>query len=352
MTACMIRICAAIGFWCLIAGTSLCQVVSSEFIYETAPFLSCHASTIEETEDGLVAAWFGGTKEKHPDVGIWLARHREGKWTTPIEVANGVQSTDLRYPCWNPVLFQPRLNADGSTPDAPLPLMLFYKVGPDPQSWWGMLTTSDDQGETWSAPRRLPEGIVGPIKNKPIQLVTGEILCGSSSEDQGWRVHFERSNDLGKSWQTTGAIHDGKAIGAIQPSLLQHPDGILQAVGRTRSSKRVFEVWSQDHGKTWGEMTLTSLPNPNSGTDALTLRDGTHVLVYNHTEKHRWPLNVATSQDGKRWNPVLLLEHLPGEFSYPAVIQTRDGKIHITYTWNRLRIRHAVIDAEGLRDPN
>ena len=312
-------------------------IVRTEFIYETAPFPSCHASTIAETKDGLVAAWFGGTGEKHPDVGIWLARHDGGKWTAPVEVANGVQPDGKRHPCWNPVLFQPRAGA----------LMLFYKVGPSPSAWWGMLRTSDDGGRTWSEARRLPEGIVGPIKNKPVQLANGDILSPTSSENAGWRVHFERSGDGGKTWSATPPINDGKSIGAIQPSILFHKDGSLQAVGRTQQEK-VFTTSSTDDGQTWSALTLTELPNPNSGIDAVTLADGRFVLVYNHTPRGRSPLNVALSKDGIAWKSVVVLESEPGEFSYPAVIQTRDGLVHITYTWKRQRIRHAVLDPAKL----
>src|SRR4051812_40263359 len=138
-------------------------LVKSEFIFEKAPFAQCHASTIAESQVGLVAAWFGGTREKNRDVGIWLSRHEEGKWTVPVEVANGVQSSEKRFPCWNPVLFQPRNGL----------LLLFYKVGPDPSGWWGMVMQSADGGSTWSKPRRLPDGILGPIKNKPVQLANG-----------------------------------------------------------------------------------------------------------------------------------------------------------------------------------
>lgn len=304
-----------------------------EFLYESAPFPSCHASTIAETSHGLITAWFGGTQEKDPDVGIWVARLVEGRWTTPVEVANGVESPEKRYPCWNPVLFQP---ARG-------PLLLFYKVGPSPDTWWGMLITSTDGGATWSAPRRLPDGILGPIKNKPIQLASGDLLCGTSSEHDGWRVHFERSSDGGQTWQATRPINDGKQIGAIQPSLLRLKNGHLLAVGRTQQ-RRVFQVESPDDGKTWGPLTLTDLPNPNAGTDAVTLSDGRHVLVYNHTEKGRSPLNVAVSENGESWHAVHVLEREPGEYSYPAVIQTRDGRVHITYTWKRQRIRHVVLD--------
>jgi predicted neuraminidase len=311
-------------------------VVKSEFIFETAPFPQCHASTIAETKDGLVAAWFGGTKERNPDVGIWLSRFKGGRWTASREVVNGVQTNETRFPCWNPVLFQPKQG----------PLLLFYKVGPSPSRWWGMLMTSQDHGETWSAPQRLPEGILGPIKNKPVQLSNGDIFCPSSTEDKGWQVHFERTADLGRTWQATEPVNDGRTIGAIQPSILMGPDGLLHAVGRTQQG-RIFEIASKDDGRTWGPMALTSLPNPNSGLDAVTLRDGRNLLVYNHTHRGRSPLNVAVSPNGGEWSAALVLENEPGkEFSYPAVIQASDGLVHITYTWKRERVKHAVLDLQ------
>lgn len=313
-------------------------IVRSEFVFENAPFASCHASTIAQTRGGrLVAAWFGGKREKSPDVGIWASLCADGNWSAPIEIADGNQPDGTRLPCWNPVLFQPK---EG-------PLILFYKVGPSPSSWWGMMKTSEDDGKTWSLARRLPDGIVGPIKNKPFQLPGGDILCASSTEDNGWRVHFELTSDGGKTWKSTGPINDGKEIGAIQPSILVHGDKNLQAIGRTRQGK-LFEVWSPDGGKTWGKMTLMELPNPNSGTDAVTLGDGRHLLVYNHSAVARTPLNVAVSKDGKQWKSALVLEDQPGEYSYPAVIQAADGKVHVVYTWKRQRIRHVVIDPAKL----
>ena len=347
-------------------------IVKSEFIYDTAPFPSCHASTIAETKSGLVAAWFGGTAERNPDVCIYVARNENGKWTAPVAVADGVGFATNRLPTWNPVLFQPK----------PGPLLLFYKVGSSPAKWWGMMTTSADDGKTWSKPQRLPEGILGPIKNKPVQLANGDILCGSSTEgDGGWRVHFERTSDFGKTWTATPPVNDGKAIGAIQPSILFHGDGKLQAIGRTKNGK-LFQIWSDDDGATWGRMTLTDLPNPDSGTDAVTLRDGRQLLVYNHNlrtgskNKGRSPLNVAVSsgtdappvssksaapmsaethrQDAcatTEWQAALVLEddpNAPSGFAYPAVIQTSDGLVHITYTWERKRIKHVVIDPAKL----
>jgi predicted neuraminidase len=122
----------------------------------------------------------------------------------------------------------------------------------------------------------------------------------------------------------------------------------LLALGRTRQNKRIFRVESLDGGRSWGAMTLTDLPNPNSGTDAVTLADGRHLLIYNHCETGRSPLNIAVSRDGKTWTPAVTLETEPGEFSYPAIIQAADGTVHVTYTWKRKKIAHAVIDPATL----
>jgi predicted neuraminidase len=316
-------------------------VVRSEFIYTSAPFASAHASTIVQSHGALVAAWFGGSSEGAKDVGIWLSRYVNGAWSPPAEVATGAQPDGQRYPCWNPVLFQPR--ATGR------PLMLFYKVGPAPTRWWGMVMTSTDGGATWSAARRLPNGILGSIKDKPVELADGTIVAGSSTEAPDarnrWLVHFERSTDGGATWSATAPVASAPSdtIDAIQPTILVHADGALQALVRTKSG-RIGETWSRDKGVTWTPLALTSLPNPNSGIDAVTLRDGRFLLVYNDTPRGRSPLNVAISDDGAAWRDVLALERDPGEYSYPAVIQSADGLVHITYTWQRTRIRHVVVD--------
>ncbi|MDQ3814630.1 MAG: exo-alpha-sialidase [Armatimonadota bacterium] len=323
-------------------------MISSTFINEQAPYPQCHASTIAETAPGkLVAAWFGGTHERHPDVGIWVARGEEGRWLDAVEVANALRPDGTRYPTWNPVLFQPPQG----------PLMLFYKVGPSPREWWGMMMTSDDGGKTWTPPRRLPDSVLGPIKNKPVLLGDGAWLCPSSTEESktGWRVHFELTRDAGRTWEIIGPVDKGEDAGfdAIQPSVLFHRDGRLQALCRTRNGV-IAATWSKDGGQTWSALETTGLPNPNSGTDAVTLSDGRQLLVYNHsapspdqpTKSVRYPLDVAVSTDGVAWQHVLTLESepCPNGYAYPAVIQAADGLVHITYTWDRQRIKHVVLD--------
>lgn len=322
-------------FWLLPAQASQPEL-AKEFIFTEAPFAQCHASTIAESDGVLVAAWFGGTREKSANTAIWLSRREASGWATPREIAQGMSADSVRQPVWNPVLFQPRSG----------PLLLFYKVGPDPARWWGMWMASTDGGRSWSAPQRLPEGIIGPSKNKPIQLPDDTILSPSSSENGRWKLFIERNSDRAQSWTKTGPIADN-TFDAIQPALLRWPTGKIQLLARSRQ-KRIVQSGSLDGGRSWSALTATELPNPNSGIDALVLRDGRAVLVYNTSRWRRSPLRVAISSDGQHWQDVLTLDAGWGEYSYPAVIQGADGMVHITYTWKRERIRHVVLDPASL----
>ncbi len=308
--------------------------VKAEFLWTSAPFRSAHASTIVESRHGLVAAWFGGSDEGNADVEIWLSRRTRSGWSAPQSVADGRQPDgQTRYPCWNPVLFQ--------SPDGPL--LLFYKVGPSPSRWWGMLTTSTDGGQSWSTPQRLPENILGPVRNKPVLLPDGSLLCGSSTEDDGWRLHLERTADLGRTWERTPPLNERSEAGLIQPTVLTWPSGRTQLLCRSRQGA-IYESWMGARWSEWSKPQPIQLPNPNSGIDAVMLADGRALLVYNHTPRGRSPLNVAVSRDGRAWQAVLALEDQPGEYSYPAVIQSRDGRVHLTYTWKRQLIRHVELD--------
>ena len=320
-------------------------IVSRQDIFQPGEFFeSCHASTVLETLDGgLLVAYFAGTREGADDVCIWISKFKDGKWSNPRIAASATMTQEKPAPCWNPVLFR---NSDNS-------ITLFFKQSGNWHNWRGMQTISKDEGQTWSTPEPLaPKGNFGPIKNKPARVGKRIILPASdefSADD--WRVYFWLSDDDGKTWTRTPYVNQKDEIGGIQPSILIHKNGDLQAIGRTpRDIGFVYQTWSRDGGKTWSKLASTGLPNPNSGTDAVTLQDGRHLLVYNHTQnwKIRSPLNVAISSDGMRWQPALVLEDATGEFSYPAVVQRKDGLVDITYTNRRKTITHVVVDPAKL----
>lgn len=391
-------------------STSHPAIVEDQFLYEKASFPECHGATIVELKNGdLVASFFGGTKERNPDCCIWVCRKPKGatEWSALYLAADGVFSLNdpqaplagitaestpagagpvastfvgdpaqaRRKACWNPVLFQ----VPGGD------LLLFYKIGLKVADWSGWLVRSKDGGKTWSKREPLPKGFLGPIKNKP-EYVDGRIICPSSTEgSEGWRVHFEISDDKGKTWKMVGPVEaemnvptalrkagvanaddqeggeaikgEGlKPIYAIQPSLLRHKDGRLQVLCRTRNAQ-LATSWSSDNGNTWSKVTLADFPNNNSGTDAVTLKDGRHVLIYNDfstlpgTPKGpRTPLCIAISEDGVNWKNVLTLEDSPiSQYSYPSIIQGKDGKLHAIYTWRRQRIAYKEIDLTKLK---
>lgn len=318
------------------------KVSKKEFLFEEGKFFKqCHASTIEETNKGnFIAAWFGGSHEGNKDVVIWSSNFINGQWTDPQEIANGKMENGEVYPCWNPVLFKPNANNI---------LYLYYKVGPNPREWWGMVKTSADNGKTWSISTRLPEGIYGPIKNKPVKLKNGDILSPSSVEisENRWIAHVEQSKDNQKSW-TYLPIDTGSVYNVIQPSILQHKKGSIQVLCRSKEGK-VMSSFSNDQGKTWSKLTPTNLLNPNSATDAIAYKNG-FLIVYNPAlpGKDWWEgrskLRIAFSTDGLVWKDILTLEdEEKGEYSYPTLILDSQNKIHITYTYARKNIKHIII---------
>lgn len=291
-----------------------------------------------------MAAWFGGTAEGNPDVAIWAAHKKNGKWGQQLELVR-----EPGVPAYNPVLFFTRDNV----------LWMYYKFGPSPERWTGGRIASKDGGATWSSREHLPAGLYGPIRNKPLVLEDGTIISGTSVESYGaWACWVERSTDGGKSWTkhgpitvegTPAAFAGPRSYGIIQPAIVKLPNGKLRMYVRaTPQIGRICYSDSTDGGRTWSTARPTSLLNPNSGIDAVTLKDGRILLVYNDTPKGRSPLNVAVSKDGETWNKFLALETEPGEYSYPAVIQASNGTVHITYTWKRQKIRHVELPLDEI----
>ena len=312
--------------------------VQSRFIYDNPPTPECHASTIVDLGGGkLAASWFGGTHEGHTDVGIWFSKYDGTDWSKPVCLVKPIGRNETAHlSMFNPVLFK---HSNGT-------LMLFYKDGllEDMES---RLMTSNDDGLNWSNITYYEPYLHGPSKNKPIELNNGVILSAAAG------YNMEISNDLGKSWKIVKVENPKNYFGVIQGTLLKY-DKSIQAIFRTRENNMV-QSWSLDNGISWTPLTTLPMPSNNSGLDAVTLKDGRQLMVYNHTEipEGRWggprsPLNVAISGDGQNWQAALVLEDEPGEYSYPAVIQADDGLVHISYTWKRWRVKWAVIDPSKL----
>ena len=426
------------------------EIVDNEFIYKQTDYPEVHSVSIVELQNGdLVATYFGGTKERTPDVCIWTQRKAKGSdtWSEPVLAGDGVfrlgsedaktagidekctpaeqgyiklkealkaapgffysakgaktngKSADdeqeeerlgkkittdkgngkaatkgagkadysssladfRRKACWNPVLFQ--------MPSGEL--WLFYKIGAFVNDWTGWIVKSKDGGRTWGEREPLEKGFIGPVKNKP-EIIGDRLICPSSTENGGWKFHFEIMDMKTGKWKYVGPIErelaiqtqaqnpDGtlnttdstkkykqEPIFCIQPSILRHKDGRLQAVGRTRNGY-LASTFSSDNGDTWTPVTLLDVPQNQSGTDAVTLQDGRHVLIYNNfstipgTPKGpRTPCSLAISDDGIHWQHFLTLEDSPiSQYSYPAIIQGKDGSLHCAYTWRRQRMAY------------
>ena len=316
--------------------------ISEEMVFNRPPFQECHASTILEiNQNEMLVAAFGGTKEGEKDVSIWLTRKKKSVWQTPIIVDTGKSNYKTEYPCWNPVLFK---SISGK-------ITLFYKLGPSPREWWGMEKNSIDNGLTWSKAKELPKNILGPIKNKPFQLLDGTILSPSSTETRtygelSWKIHVEKSSDDGISWKKI-PIDISTKYDVIQPSILNLGNGKLKLLCRSRNNF-IMESFSNNNGESWSKISKTKLPNPNSGTDAVTLSNGLHLLVYNplkNGKNDRSKLSIAFSVDGNTWEDIYSLENnLKGEYSYPAIIESNDNRIHVSYTYDRKNIKYSVFE--------
>ncbi len=311
------------------------ELVKDSVAGEHPPFQECHASTILHLDDGsFIVAWFGGDKEKNPNVGIWITHGRPHAWAAPVEVAKIRNDAH-----WNPVLFRSPAGR----------IFLFFKVGKDTEYWETWVKTSDDNGMTWSEAKELvpgDKGGRGPVRSRPIILSDGSWLAGSSHEFKGFHCFTDRSKDSGKTWVATPyiSLSDSALVGKelIQPTLWESTPGNVHMLIRSELGK-IFRSDSKDFGQHWSPIYATDLPNPNSGIDVVKMADGTLVLAYNPDNKNdgdRAPLLLAISKDnGKTWAKGHVVQdgRPEEEFSYPGLIRFGDT-LALSYTFNRKNI--------------
>jgi predicted neuraminidase len=197
----------------------------------------------------------------------------------------------------------------------------------------------------------MPAGLYGPVRAKPIQLRDGTLLAGTSVESHRcWTPYVDRSADDGETWLRSNAYNVKGSHGQIQPTLFEASDGRIVALMRSKDPRKVCRSESADGGKTFTPAEPTELPNPSAGIDAVKTRAGDVFLIYNPTPILRTPISLARStDDGKTWAKVADLEREPGEYSYPAMVETADGKLAITYTWQRTHIKFVTADPAKYR---
>jgi alpha-L-rhamnosidase len=316
----------------------------------SADFPSCHASSIVELLDGtLLCVYFGGSKESADDVEVRLSRKEPGQpWELPIALTNAPNDG---LSVENPNIFEDR---EGK-------IFVFWSSTHGSPGRLCMMRTSTDDGKTWSVARELGNDLIGSEKNKAVQLENGTILLPTADRNgqfPGGKLMVVRSTDGGDTWEALPAIDDGEAMAndPIQPTIMFHTDGRLQIMSR-HSGGQIPISWSSDNGENWTPLIRTVLPANSSGVDGVTLRDGRQFFVYNHVptpedgKGERNFLNIAVSHDGENWSAGLVLGICDGgQFSYPAIIQGRDGLVHVTHTWHRDTIAHIVVNPYKITD--
>jgi len=187
---------------------------------------------------------------------------------------------------------------------------------------------------------------------KPTVLRSGRILLPLYSDTFSVSM-MAISDDEGATWFASRPV---AGFGNIQPAVLEKRDGTLVAFMRENGPiDRIRVSESSDRGITWGPVGATQFPNPGSGLDAVKLKNGHWVIVYNDTVKGRSSLAVSMSDDeGKSWKWTRHLEKQnEGEFHYPAIIQGRDGMLHVIYSYfvtEGKSMKHVAFDEAWVRD--
>lgn len=323
-----------------------------------APF--AHAPTlIEVTPHHLMASFYAASDWGNKDQKIYISHYINEEWSAPEEIAS---STDVKFvmpsslahlfpppvtqtPCWDPVLFKAPDNS----------LLLFFKIGPDPRSWSGALKRSFDEGQTWTSIELLAQkGIIGPHKNKPVSLPDGSIVCacarGSWQSWTTWVEILKNVNQANEQWQLIGPLsYQDAVVGILQPTIFFDRENNLRMIFRTKNHTNLCTSLSSDHGLTWSPVSPITLTSNDSNSDAVTLNDKRILLAYSNLKPgKRYQLDLACSDDGgQTWRNVLVIEKRNNEnehVSFPTIIQTNDGLVHILYAYLQKQIKHVIVD--------
>lgn len=337
----------------LAAPTNAPPEFSVEFLDPSFLTPSVHVASVCELAGGrLLAAWYGGTREGHQDVAIYLAAREPGagQWSRPhplVTRASAEKELD-RYvrKVGNALLFS----------DGDRRVWLLY-VSIAVGGWSGSslnLKTSADGGQTWSLSERL---VLSPlfnvselVKNQPARLRDGSWCVPIYHELVGKfpeLLWLPATGGLARATKTRpfgGATAFQPALAPLsaQRALLLHRD--------VTSQRQTHAAQSDDAGQTWSEPAPAGLPNPRSGLDAIRLQDGRVLLAFNDTAEGREVLALAVSPDGgATWRRAGVLEQESAqEFSYPFLLQTQDGQVHVAYTWKRRGIKRASFNLAWL----
>ncbi|WP_199434150.1 sialidase family protein [Qaidamihabitans albus] len=342
-----------------------------------ASTVQCHAANLVLLPDGSVGcAWFGGTQEGLSDIAIWFSRLApDGSWTAPVQVSDDPTRSEQ-----NPVPFV-----------AGRELRVFYTAQNAGRQDTAQLrlAISRDGGRSWEAGRTgvpTKEGVGVFIRQPPVALDDGRLVLLAfycPRPDRGRWVGDDDysgvlvSSDGGATW-TTQEVPG--STGCVHMNVLRFPGGSFLALFRRRQADTIHRSHSSD-GVTWSAPVPTELPNNNSSIQGLVLHDGRIVVAYNHSSAAdaveedtptgprlafwgapRAPLTLAVSSDGGRTWPVRRnveegdgycltnnsREGLNRELSYPSLVQSRDGVLHLAYTRFRQAIKHVRLDPAWL----